>query len=345
MPVRATDKYMLPVDVSGFRGVLSFLNGRDELAVEGWRLVWSAVMVGYPGYYHLMAPPGSEQWWACMHRVSIVRAFLEGTRDGYLRHSSAFRDTDPSEKTAINYYLGMTAAKLVADRLLKVRILQHYDGFYMKLYGKPSTGTRPDLIGMNKRRWFAIEAKGRQRGGANVIANAVRQACGFDPQVAPALPIASVAYVRDRHWIVTWRVPEMAAADGMKDGDSQRALVAYYAPIVDAWHQLRQRPDTGLHELTTTWSGRQRYEAVELPNTDVHIALSDELIEAVDSGFRSVPAPWAWLKSWSDPDLLSLGPQTNVDGTGRTWHVGPDGVGIGLGASWVPEVTREGAAQ
>ena len=70
---------------------------------------------------------------------------------------------DPTEKGAVNYFVGMAVCKLFASRLLNTPWLLHLDLFREQLnpsvlYGR----SRPDLVGEDSSgAWYAFECKGR----------------------------------------------------------------------------------------------------------------------------------------------------------------------------------------
>ncbi|GAA7762381.1 hypothetical protein HpMS107_26940 [Helicobacter pylori] len=77
--------------------------------------------------------------------------------------SSYYHALDPTEKAATSYFLGMMAAKIMADKVLGVPWLFHLS-MLQPLGGTPSLigKSSPDLIGLNgNHQWAVVEAKGR----------------------------------------------------------------------------------------------------------------------------------------------------------------------------------------
>jgi hypothetical protein len=79
-----------------------------------------------------------------------------------LRRTEAAITLDPSEKGAINYFLGLTVCKLFADQLLNAPWMMHFDVFRPLLNPVLTGRSRPDLVGQTlDGRWVALECKGR----------------------------------------------------------------------------------------------------------------------------------------------------------------------------------------
>lgn len=77
-----------------------------------------------------------------LFRWSLVRMALEqtGLRASRLRRTTAAKTLDPTEKGAVNYFLGMTFCKLFAAKLLHTPWLLHLDVFRPGLNPEPMRG-------------------------------------------------------------------------------------------------------------------------------------------------------------------------------------------------------------
>ena len=139
-------------------------NGTDELSVTWDDILWAAVTVGRPNRHYVFRHGVSSQYEA-LFRWSLVRMALEQSRpSGYrLRRTNAAKTLDPTEKGAVNYFLGMTFCKLFAEKLLNTPWLLHLDVYRPWLNPLLTGRSRPDLIGMEHctTRWHAFECKGR----------------------------------------------------------------------------------------------------------------------------------------------------------------------------------------
>jgi hypothetical protein len=68
-------------------------------------------------------------------RLATLRSSLREGSNGRLEPSDAFKAPDPSEKTAILYFLGTFFAKLVLEKLFGVPWLLHFDVYGATLNG------------------------------------------------------------------------------------------------------------------------------------------------------------------------------------------------------------------
>ena len=152
--------------------------------------------------------------------------------DGYWR-------LDPSEKRAVSYFLGMTQAKIMCERLLRAPHLIHLDAF-LAMIGQSTRTSRPDLVGLSLPAMdvtIAVEAKGRTGGRDDeVIRKAKKQARSLPGvlSTSSALRVASVAsFDARRRWEAYLEDPPgpVQPLDSLTPG---ALLAAYYRPLVAA---------------------------------------------------------------------------------------------------------------
>lgn len=220
----------LPASASGTKNV-----GPAELA-------WAAATVGTnPVAIPFIGRPLLELLW----RISMIHSSLKPGTAGWSRTASYDR-LDPSEKTAVSYFIGGVHAKVMTHRLLSVAHLVHHDAFP----GAATTGSRPDFLGMNAHLGLdgiVVEAKGRSGPlKAGVVASALKQAGAIRGIAGVRLtrPIAAVSY---HSTAGQWR----SHLEG-PSGTRKRVLVLttvpgvlgyYYRPLVTAlapiWSETR----------------------------------------------------------------------------------------------------------
>ena len=87
------------------------LAGRRLLSFTMADLVWAAISVGRAELLHLLRY-GPFSIFEIVYRAAMLFANLQETTANTFRRSSAYDGLDPSEKSAISYFLGMTLAKL-----------------------------------------------------------------------------------------------------------------------------------------------------------------------------------------------------------------------------------------
>jgi hypothetical protein len=143
----------------------SKLMRRSTLRFSLARFMWSAITVGR-GSRNKVIQSGMYSAFEIIYRGSLLLANLEISPGMKLAQSSAYKSLDPSEKSAISYFIGLTSAKLLAQKLFCVNWLMHLDVYRQQLNAQTANGgSRPDLVGMDKsNRWLAFEAKGRTHG-------------------------------------------------------------------------------------------------------------------------------------------------------------------------------------
>ncbi len=89
-------------------------------------------------------------------RYFMMRTFIKNHNEK-IYISEAYKTLDPSEKGAINYFIGCTFTKIIAEKLFETSWLMHLDVYQRKLYGNEdlrvayygTDNSRPDFIGVN----------------------------------------------------------------------------------------------------------------------------------------------------------------------------------------------------
>ena len=148
---------------AGFAAGAPVINGPGTLDTSWDDVLWAALTVGRPNRQYVFRY-GVPSIYEAIFRLSLVRMALEqrgpsGTR---LWRTQAARTLDPSEKGAINYFLGLTICKLFAERLLQAPWMLHLDVYRPMLNPFLSGRSRPDRVGQTMSgQWLALECKGR----------------------------------------------------------------------------------------------------------------------------------------------------------------------------------------
>lgn len=93
------------------------LSGERQINVSWNEMVWAAITIGKPGITHLLTH-GWHSISDIIVRSSTVDANLREL-DGQFEKSTLYNEVDPTEKGATSYFMGMIAARLLGDRLLK----------------------------------------------------------------------------------------------------------------------------------------------------------------------------------------------------------------------------------
>lgn len=109
----------------------------------------AALTVGKANFNHVVRYKRYSMF-EIIFRVAIIYSNLVQGMVNSLSRSETYDALDPSEKSAISYFLGLAFAKLFADAYLNVPWLMHLDVYRDRL--RPysvSSGSRPDLVGLD----------------------------------------------------------------------------------------------------------------------------------------------------------------------------------------------------
>lgn len=122
-------------------------------------LVWAAITYGKKNSFPWNSFAGFARA-EKKYRTYLLYSCLREV-NGRAVMSQGYRDMDSTEKGATSYFLGMTLAKLTAERLFSVPWLWHISCASQALSflkGK----SRPDMLGCDLAgKWIVVEAKGR----------------------------------------------------------------------------------------------------------------------------------------------------------------------------------------
>jgi hypothetical protein len=296
---------VIPYRATNFSGTLAALNGNGQLQVTWAQLVWAAITAGKAA--------GDEYAYGIysaverLHRASMMRAYLLEGNSGRLLQTMPYVTSDPSEKTSISFYLGMTLAKLFAEVFFDVPRMLHvavYGENYQVTAGQGAS--RPDLIGLSVNGdWFVFEAKGRSNGfEADALAAAKVQAeqiISIDNAV-PVCRISSQCFFSSDGLRFRMDDPPRSAR-----GRTRAVKItvndfdhAYYEPLQNIIASRETAADIDI-------AGR-RFRGVRIAEADILLALPEQ-------GPMAITNPGTTVASGSE-------------------YLGKDGVLVQLGSSW-----------
>jgi len=296
---------LIPYSATNFSGAFTQLNGNAQINVTWAQLVWAAITAGKAA--------GDEYAYGIysalerLHRASMMRAYLLEASSGHLLQTLPYVMSDPSEKTSISFYLGMTLAKLFAEVLFGVPRMLHvavYGQNYQIAAGQGAS--RPDLIGLSANGdWFVFEAKGRSNEfdseALSTAKDQAEQILSID-NAAPLCRIASQSFFSIDGICFRMDDPEPPRNSRSRTLNITRDEFdhAYYDPIRSI--VASRGSDLGL-EI----AGR-KFHGVRIEEADVLIALAEQPFSLTD---------------WREAVLTS-----------SDEYLGKDGVLIRLGSSW-----------
>lgn len=290
------------------------LHGDHELDISWAQLIWSAITVGRAGLLHVLRH-GAFSVFEIAYRSSILFANLREGINGRIYRSSAYIGLDPSEKSAISYFIGLTLAKAFAEARLRVPWLMHLDVYRHQLDLMLLGGGRPDLLGKSQNgRWIVMEAKGRTHGfSRSALLSAKRQALLVTSvdNVAPQYCVAVLAHFGGGD--LALRVLDPDPEDTRKKidipVDHHALLSGYYRPI-SAW--LSEVP--GAEDVSVE---DESFRVAAIPSLDLRLGLSRGLI-GID-------------------DYSDTGPALEIAIKQEDVYIGTDGVLVEVGDLWSSE--------
>lgn len=201
-------------------------------------LVSSAITVGaLPVGLGQPGRPSLEQSW----RSAMIQSNISPAtnRSRWLRSASYLR-LDPSEKSAVSYFLGMIQAQSVCNSLGLSTHLVHLDAVRKAWNVQVPTGLRPDLVGFSLRAGarkpdgVVVEAKGRSGPrDPKAIAHAKHQVQSVTSiqGVSSLTRIASLAYFNGADWESWLEDPEGDDRIDARSFSIGEILFAYYLPL------------------------------------------------------------------------------------------------------------------
>jgi hypothetical protein len=303
-------------DSDGFPAGALVANGRATLTTSWDELLAAALTVGRPNRHYVFRH-GRASSYEALFRLSLVRMALEqpGPLARRLRRTSAARTLDPSEKGAVNYFLGLTFCKLFAERLLFTPWLLHLDVFRPMLNPVLVGRSRPDLVGeMTGGGWIVLESKGRVYPPDETTKEKAKDQAQRLLGVNGALPhyqIGGVTYFRNEVPQFYWRDPEPDpdVRNPIKVTVGEDAWRYYYAPILNL---LRSDLD-GFERMT------REPELMPVEGADIKVGIHPEVLRALSES------------RWED--ARSIARSDNLGGTGLSYRA--DGIAVVAGGSWL----------
>lgn len=305
-------------------------------------LVWSAITVGRKNWRHVIRY-GYHSQFEMVYRSALLFANLRArvpqvtnwlVAYNYPTQSSAYKELDPSEKSAISYFFGLTTAKLFAEKLLDTPWIMHLDSYKQSLSPQIANGGRPDLVGLDKNsNWIVIEAKGRSNELDRKVVNRAKEQAGLLVNIAgqkTRLNIGFVCYFSNQDYALQIHLqdPTPSEVNGFElNIETNDYLLDYYYPILE--FLVSDHEQTGILQHDNDRS----YIFKRIPEADIQIGLDREVLSLLTHQkreFSSNDLISILAKTWSDTSA-------KADDYQRKITLGSDGVYIALGDSWSNE--------
>ncbi len=293
----------------------SITNGLYNLIVSWDDVLWAAVTVGRPNRNYVFQH-GDASTYEAIFRWSLTRMALEQSSPAAyrLRRTEAAKTLDPTEKGAVNYFLGMTFCKLFAAKLLDTPWVLHLDVFGEKLNSVLTGRSRPDLIGQEHGagRWHAFECKGRiSRPDKTVKEKAKGQAQRLVSVngVACSLHIGAITHLKNDVLQFYWRDPAPEQGQPIEVILPRDVWRYYYEPIT----QLVAR--------------NQDYQRLMQEESGVFLSIANLDIEV---SVHPLVAKALFHNQWNEAQEMALRGTETIAQAGYQ-H---DGIAVRAGDSW-----------
>jgi hypothetical protein len=310
----------MPIEIDyrseGFPPGSPVANGNAVLTTSWNELLWAAVTVGRPSYFFVFRYGGPSRYEA-LFRWSLVRMALEqrGSKTPKLTRTDAAENLDPTEKGAVNYFLGMTFSKLFCARLLEAPWAMHLDVYGPPLNPVLKGRSRPDMIAeTNSHEWVAIESKGRSSPPNDDTKDKAKEQAEELVSIdgnAPIFNIGCITYFRRDVLQFFWRDPKNdnnKSSKGIKLIHNESVLRYYYQPVLD------------LIRFHSQYFKKMLNEAVMLPikELDLEVGIHPLILEPITH------------ERWGDARKLCL---KEADAFHKAGYQS-DGIRISAGSTW-----------
>lgn len=309
------------------------LNGSHSIDVTWAELIWAGITVGRKSWEDVIQH-GYHSFLEIIYRTAILKANLSSSPQGKFTKTDAYKSLDPSEKSAISYFLGLSFAKLMAHRLLSVPWLVHLDCLDLSIDMKGNN--RPDLIGTNlSREWCVFEAKGRTHNITEKLiqkaknqAQMIKSINGMDPYIQ-GISLTHFSPDKLRLYLEDSGETNSDAVDLEILGGEDLFLESYYQPFVSLTENrtatTRETDDRRVREINF----------VNLEEVDLYVGLDSQVQKILTSKSRSENALRIvdYLCSQHPPEFAVLADAHS--GYNDTTFIGWDGVFVRPGPSWI----------
>lgn len=323
------------------------LHGHQTLQTTWAELAWAAMTVGRQSWADVLQH-GEHSLYESMYRALLLYANLKDV-GGRLMKTAAFNGLDPSEKGAVSYFLGLTAGKLFAARLLGVPYVMHlgiYQDRFQPVHFRSSE--RPDLFGFDQsNNLLVMEAKGRSHGlPKKLMEKAKRQTRSLRKMggIAPAIRVASGAHFAAGQLRVSL---EDATGANRSTFDLDLNLDDFIRDYYRGFVEMIQNADDST-EMTI--AGRTCH-VVSLPAVGIRLGLDDLILDRFSDSsdlYRSIVSS---LPSVEQPLNANRGDEGGVHDDAATnvltgpsddplAYYGPDGIAVWLPEGWRSHIMK-----
>ena len=314
------------------------LNGCHSIDVTWAELIWAGITVGRKSWENVIRH-GYHSFLEIIYRTAILKANLSSSPQGEFIKTDAYKSLDPSEKSAISYFLGLSFAKLVAHRLLSVPWLVHLDCFEdLPIEIDMKDNNRPDLIGTNlSGEWCVFEAKGRTHNidekliqKAKNQAHMIKRINGMAPRIKGA-SLSHFSSEKLRLYLEGSDEIDSTDADFENSSGKDQFLESYYHPFVS----LMENSTATIRETDVVRMRGREINFVNLEEVDLDVGLDSQVQEILTSDYQAKNALMSIYYLCSQhPAEFAVPTKAHSDNNDTTF-IGWDGIFVRPGSSWI----------
>jgi hypothetical protein len=292
------------------------LQAKGTLTFEWPKLVWAAVTVGKAQEHQ--AQHGIYSAYERSMRTALVYSSLMESPTGQVVKAPSYATLDPSEKTAVSFYTGMTLVRLFSYSLFGVDWLLHLDLYRNEVQAQVKGKSRPDFLGLNHNdQWLVFESQGCSdymtgQSMATLMEKAKGQA-SLLTRVNGAVPFGTIGAVT--HFMNDGLL-RFDMDDPPPDSQSEEAYQIKITP--NALRSDYYRPFVERKNSEVINVGGRRVRATSLGEIEVTVGLDEDVLAGVPMGTRTQV-----FQREDDREFM-----------------GRDGVYVGLGPNWSRENMR-----
>ncbi|MGO7870697.1 hypothetical protein AB9E15_15715 [Rhizobium leguminosarum] len=291
-------------------------DGGYRLNTNWDEILWAAITVGRPNTFHVFRH-GDASLHEARFRWSMVRMALQqrGPSGYKIVRTDLFKRMDPTEKGAVNYFLGLILCKLFAARLLDAPWTIHLDVFRNRLNPALLAGrSRPDMVAQSvvTGDWHAFECKGRasmpgeeEKQKAKAQARRLVSIGGSACQ----LHVGCITFFRNDAIEFYWRDPDPEKGNGMELPATPTMWRAYYEPFYSAYRGAMAETET---------SAQSTDGLVYVEGLDIGLAVHPKIEKLLNDG------------NWAGARSAASELQEDFQGMGFQ----PDGLKVVAGDTW-----------
>lgn len=315
---------IIPYEALGFpASAPKDLHGSGSLSLTWPDLVWAAITVGKPGiaYVYMHSWHSISDLFARSHTVYANLCEV----NNHIAQSSLYKASDPTEKGATSFFMGMAAAKLACSRFLGTPYLFHFS--MSRVLGIPirsQSKLQPDLLGqLPNGDWVIVEAKGRTgKFDATALDKAKRQT----QSVLTINGSSSITRVAAQTYFEPWmklvlKDPEPAEETSAHvEIDLQAAYRRYYSLAYEATQISGDIRQIGTQEYI--------FSALAETNTGIAIGIRSDVRARLASGLDI------------SRDLVQGDAATGSPMKFDNTSIFPDGLAVSLDKRWSTELMK-----